>query len=297
MTTYERSRETIKVLVVCICVSTLAAAAKIYYGYASHSLAFFADGIHSVFDSFSTLVGIFSIYHARKPPDERHPYGHRKFETIAAVFLSFFLVLAAHEVALMSLKRLSQKESLPEFNLWGLVILLGTFAINIGLSRYEARAAKKLRSSFLQTDSAHNQSDFLITFVILISMAASHFRIPYVDSLSSIAITLYLGYLALSLILSNIKPLLDHSVLSPDEVRSAVSEISEVVHCHHIRSRGEIDHHFLDLNIHLPGDLTLDQAHAITHLVEDNLKNRFPGLVDVVIHTEPHNHPPCSVDG
>jgi divalent metal cation (Fe/Co/Zn/Cd) transporter len=124
-------------------------------------------------------------------------------------------------------------------------------------------------------------------------LISARLRIPYVDSIVSILITLYLIYVAVHLLVQNLQPLVDHRVLDPREVERVAASIDGVLHCHHIRSRGEKNHHFLDLNIHLPGHISLERAHEITHTVEARLKAAFPGLVDVVIHTEPDGHPPC----
>jgi divalent metal cation (Fe/Co/Zn/Cd) transporter len=103
-----------------------------------------------------------------------------------------------------------------------------------------------------------------------------------------------LVYLSIRLIVRTLGPLVDTSVLDQEKVREIVGSVEGVLHCHHIRSRGEEDHFFLYLNIHLPGQISLHRAHDITHEVEAKLKKAFPGLVDVVIHTEPHGHMPCS---
>ena len=163
-----------------------------------------------------------------------------------------------------------------------------------GISHFEHKQAERLKSKFLHSDAVHNKSDFWTALAVLVSLISARFRVPYVDAIASIFITFYLVHVALKLINMNIHPLLDRSVLDPVEVEKIVNSVDGVLHCHNIRSRGEEHYHFLDLNIHLPGHITLDQAHELTHLVEAKLKETFPGLQDVVIHTEPEGHPPCS---
>lgn len=288
-----RSKTIVRTLLICLSASVLASLMKIFYGRSSHSLAFVADGIHSLFDSAATIIGIVSIGLSAKPPDEGHPYGHHKFETVSALALGLLLFLAAYEVGTMAYQRILFPAMLPQFSIMGLVILGVTMAINLSVARMEAKKAKELSSSFLAADSLHNQSDFLITCAVLATVVSAHFGIPYADAGVSLGITVYLVYLAIRLILYNLQPLVDHSVLDPKRVEAVVSAVPGVVHCHHIRSRGEEGHYFLDLNLHLPGKITLDEAHTISHEVEERLKKEFPGLVDVVIHTEPDGHAPC----
>lgn len=288
-----RTKNILKTLAVSLSASIFIALAKIGYGGKTHILAFIADGIHSLFDSASTLVGMISVVFSSKPPDEGHPYGHQKMETVAAMLLAFFLFFGAYEIAGMAYARFQEPNVFPDVSSVGVAILVVGMLLNLGVGFYEAKQAKQLGSHFLAADSLHNKSDFMTGLAVMASLVSIHFRIPYIDALASVAITGYLVFLSGKLIWSNIHPLVDSSVLDPKEVEAIAASVPGVLHCHHIRSRGEKDHHFLDLNIHLPGNITLDKAHDITHEVEARLKQAFPGLRDVVIHTEPHNHAPC----
>jgi cation diffusion facilitator family transporter len=288
-----RASGIVRTLAVCLSIGFAAAVIKIIYGKTTHTLTFVADGIHMMFDSAATLTGLISVIFSSKPPDEGHPYGHYKIETVAATILALLLLFAAYEVGMIAYHRLLNPHVFPQFSFWGLVIILASMAINVALARFESKRAKQLSSHFLATDSMHNLSDFFIGLAVLISLISLHWQIPYVDSGASIAITFYLVYLSLRLLAGSLKPLVDSSVLDPKQVEEVAASVEGVLYSHHIRSRGEKDHHFLDLNLHLPGHITLEKAHKIAHEVEARLKAQFPGLVDVVIHTEPHGHPPC----
>ncbi len=282
-----------RVLCVCLVASSVGAAAKIYFGAKTGILAFVADGVHSLFDSTATIVGIISVISASKPPDAEHPYGHEKFETIASMMLAFLLMLAGYEMATFAVQRILNQDVFPTYSPVGLIIVFATMSINLAVSYYEGRKAVELSSPFLLADSFHNRSDFLIGFGVLISLISVRYHLGIVDGIVAVGISLYLGYLAYVLIRKTINPLVDHRVLDPKAVEAVASSVKGVLDCHAVRSRGQQGHHFLDLNIHLSGKMTLDEAHSITHQVETRLKDQFPGLADVVIHTEPHGHPPC----
>lgn len=289
----ERTKGIVKTLAFCLGASLLASISKLIYGSVTGSLAFTADGIHSLFDSAATVLGMISISHSAKPPDEEHPYGHRKFETVSALALGFLLFLASYEVGSAAFERISTERAAPEFSFWGVGILLFTMLVNLSTARLEAKRAKELNSNFLKADSAHNHSDFLITCAVMVSLVSSRFQWAPIDAIVSLAITLYLVFLSFRLIWSNVHPLVDRSVLDPKRVEEIAQSVEGVLHCHQVRSRGEPGNYFLDLNLHLPGHLSLDKAHEIGHLVEARLKAEFPDLVDVVIHTEPDGHAPC----
>jgi cation diffusion facilitator family transporter len=291
-----RVRSVIRVLTLSLGAAVAAASLKISYGHQSQSLSFIADGYHSLFDATATLLGIFSVVWSNKPPDEGHPYGHQKFETVSAMVLSLFLLFAAYEVGGLAWERVSSPEIIPQFTPWAIAILLGLLVLNVAVATVEARVAKELGSHYLISDSKHNLGDVFITAAILVTVACSHFKLKYVDVVTSVGITFYLIYISMQLIRQNLRPLVDHSVIDPQRVEEIAYSVNGVMHCHAVRSRGQQGNFFLDLNIHLPGHISLFRAHEITHAVEHKLKQNFPGLKDVVIHTEPHNHPPCSKD-
>ena len=288
-----RTRGIVRTLGVALMANTAAAILKIGYGQFSNSLAFVADGVHSLFDSVSMILGIWTMIVAGQPADEDHPYGHFKFETLSATALGLFLLFAAVEVGSMTYARFMQPEVFPSYNTWALFLLVGVLVMNLALSRYESKRSKELSSRLLASDSLHNASDFWITIGVLISIVSGYLKIPYIDGGISTLITLYLLYLSIKLVLHNVRPLVDHRVLDETKVQEIARSVEGVLDAHQVRSRGESGTYFLDLNIHLPGKMTLEKAHDITHQVEARLKDAFPGLVDVVIYTEPDGHPPC----
>lgn len=291
-----RTWQILKTLIICLTLTSLVAFLKILYGTKTQTLSFVADGFHMLFDSGGTLLAMISIFFASRPPDDGHPYGHFKLEIVAALILGVLLLFGAYEVGHVAIDKLMNPNQIPRFSYFGIVVVLFSMVVNYGVARYEANCAKKYNSQFLEADATHNQADFYINFLVLFSLISSQFALPYVDGIASLLITLYLTYLAILIFWRNVNPLIDSSILNPEEVTQVVQSVPGVIDCHNIRSRGAQGHHFLDLNIHLEGSITLEKAHEITHEVEELLKKNFPGLQDIVIHTEPHNHPPCRKD-
>jgi cation diffusion facilitator family transporter len=213
---------------------------------------------------------------------------------VAALLLSVTLLFGAYEVAMLAYDRLLHPSIVPEYSLWGVSLMAIAMLLSLFLSQYESAQSKKLASPFLTSDSLHNMSDFVIGFAGLATLVSFKFKVPYVDAITALLITIYLCFLSIKLLRMNFNPLVDGSVLDPLKVIQVAESTEGVMHCHNVRSRGDGNHLFLDLNIHLPGNISLHKAHEITHNVEARLKAEFPGLMDVVIHTEPHDHPPCS---
>ena len=292
-----RDRGILSVLLASFTVNLGISAAKAIYGWKTQTLVFVADAIHSFSDALAIIIGLVSVHLASQPPDVGHPYGHRKFEPVAALILAVLLLVTAYEIATVAFHRLLEPEVFPSFGWSSIVILLVALSLNFSISRWEARAAVTFNSQFLAADALHNKSDAMTALGIIASLGAIKYHVPYVDAVASLLITTYLGYLGIRLVRKNMAPLVDQSVLDPSLVERIACQVPHVLACHNVRSRGESDHYFVDLNIHLPADFTLEKAHSITHQVVESLKAAFPGLVDVVIHTEPHGHVPCVVEG
>ncbi len=292
----QRVQSILKVLILSLLSNLTLSIVKLVFAKKTGMLTFFADGIHSLFDTLATGLGMVSVSLSAHPPDEGHPYGHRKFETIGALVLAFLLLLTTYEIAQMIYEKIKNPSELPSFSLYGVVILAAAMIVNYLVSRVELKKGSQLKSSFLIADSLHNRTDFLVAFCVLLSLISVELKLKYVDTFFALLIAIYLGYFAIALILSNLQPLVDSRVLDPHHVIQVAESVPDVLHAHRVRSRGISDHYFLDLNLHLRGDISLERAHEITHQVEHKLKETFPGLTDVVIHTEPHGHHPCPID-
>jgi cation diffusion facilitator family transporter len=262
------------------------AAAKLVLGYATGAVSVVSDGFHSLTDSASNIIGLVGMQASFKPPDNDHPYGHRKFETLAAGGIFIFLVLAVFEIGRSALKRLASPAP-PEVSWLSFAIMIGTLLVNVGVVRYESREGRRLNSELLLADSMHTRSDVFATIGVLISLAAVWAGYPILDPLGGIAIAILIGRTSYEIARDTTKILSDQAVLDETHVHSVVLAVPGVLGCHHIRTRGSADHVFLDLHVWFAADSPLREAHRISHIVKDRLMDRFPQIADAIIHIEP----------
>src|SRR6185503_7026393 len=125
-----RMRRITAVLWDILALNLVVAIAKLIYGARSGAIAITADGIHSLLDASSNVVALIGIRASRRPPDDNHPYGHRKYETFAALGIVAMLLLGCHQIIASAIDRL-QHPRVPEISMMGFVILGGTLAINL----------------------------------------------------------------------------------------------------------------------------------------------------------------------
>jgi len=267
------------------------ALAKLLLGYATGAVSIVSDGYHSLTDSASNIIGLIGLRASRKPPDEDHPYGHRKYETLAAGAIFVFLLMAVLEIGRAAIHRLASP-SPPAVTPLSFAVMFGTLAINLLVVKYESAAGRRLNSELLVADSVHTRTDVYATVGVLVSLTAVWLGYPVLDPIGGIVIAVIIARTGWEIGENASRILSDRVVIDEDDIRRVVMSVSEVVGCHHIRTRGSLDHVFLDLHVWCPADAPLADAHRVSHIVKDRLMERYPELADVIIHIEP---PPSDV--
>ena len=275
-----------QVLWITLFLNFLVAGAKLGYGYYTETLSMVADGFHSLLDGTSNIVGLIALGFAAKPPDTGHPYGHRKIEAIVALFISGMLFWACYEIFSHAWNRIHE-QFYPDVTVYSFLIMIGTMAINLWVSRYELRKGKEHASQILTADSAHTASDVWASLSVIIALIGIKFRVPYIDIIAASLIALLVGYSGYKIILDSLNTLLDRSLLNPEKVINIAQSVSGVRSAHQVRTRGHPTSIFMDLNIHVDPKLTLEEAHELTHQVIQQIKDELPAVEDVVVHTEP----------
>jgi cation diffusion facilitator family transporter len=262
------------------------ATAKLAFGYATGAVSIVSDGFHSLTDAASNVMGLVALHASRKPPDSDHPYGHRKFETLAAAGIFVFLLIAVIEVVETAVGRL-RSGHVPDVSIYSFVVMLSTLAVNLGVVRYESRRARAIGSELLLADAMHTRSDVLTTCAVLGSLAAVWLGFPALDAVGALVVAVFIARTGYQIALETSGVLADRVVLNENAIRGVVMSIPHVVGCHHIRTRGSFDHTFLDLHVWLPPDMPLHEAHRLSHVVKDRLMESFPQIADAIIHIEP----------
>jgi cation diffusion facilitator family transporter len=223
---------------------------------------------------------------SRMPPDADHPYGHRKYETLAAGGIFVFLLLAVLEIGRTALQRFT--DLTPPYVPWlSFVVMIATLLINIAVVRYEAGEGRRLNSELLTADSMHTRTDVFATIGVLISLAAARLGYPLLDPIGGLAIAVLIARTGFQIGRDASQILSDRVMIDEEDIRRVVMSVPEVLGCHHIRSRGTLDHVFLDLHVWFAPDAPLQHAHELSHVVKDRLLEKYPQIADAIIHIEP----------
>ena len=286
LTTRERYPQVVRVLYRVLFLNLAVAFAKITLGYLTGAVSVLTDGFHSLTDSASNVVALVGVSVARRPPDQNHPYGHRKYETMASLGILVFLVIVLVEVITAALDRF-RSGSVPKVFPEGIGVMAVTLVVNIIVVGYELREGSRLRSEVLIADAKHTRSDVLTSATVIVALIGVWFGYPVLDPLAALLVAGFIGYACWEIAQDASRILSDEIVIAEHDIREVVESVPDVLGCHQIRTRGSADHVFVDLHLWVKGDTPLEAAHATSHVVKDRLMAKFPQIVDVVIHIEP----------
>jgi cation diffusion facilitator family transporter len=282
----DRYAEVTRVLNRVLVLNLLVAFAKIALGYYTGAVSIVSDGFHSLTDSASNVVALVGVSVARRPPDANHPYGHRKYETMASLGILVFLVVVLVEVLTAAADRLVNGGT-PRVFPEGIGLMTATLIVNLFVVSYELREGRRLNSEVLRADAKHTRSDVLTTGAVLGALFGVWWGYPLLDPMAALLVAGFIGHACWSIAQEASGILADHIVIPEEDVRRVVQSVPEVLGCEKIRTRGAADYAFLDLHLWLDGATPLQSAHSVSHVVKDKLMAKFPQLADVIIHIEP----------
>ena len=276
-----------RVLFVVLFLNLGVALAKIVFGYASGAISILSDGFHSLTDAASNVAGLIGVRAARQPPDEDHPYGHRKYETVAAAVVGVFLLLLVIEVLRNAFNHLTGRSEPHEITAASFVVMIVTVGVNLAVVAYESRAAERLGSEVLLADAMQTRGDVWSSVTVIAALVGARLGVPILDPLAALVVAGFIGYAGYQVARATTGILSDRIVISDADLERVVMSVDGVIGCEKIRTRGSADHVFLDLHVWMPADMPLHDAHDLSHVVKDRLMARYPQIADAVIHIEP----------
>ena len=284
---HERFAAVSRVLIRVLLLNLTVAVAKIAFGYFSGAISILSDGFHSLTDTASNLVGLVGVRAASRPPDADHPYGHRKFETLTAALVILLLFLLVVEVLRNALNHLTGRAAEPDISAMSFAVMIVTVTINLAVVWYESREAKRLHSEILLADATQTRGDVWTSLTVIAALAGAKAGLPILDPLAAIFVAGFIGHAGYQIAQATGRILSDRIVMVESELEAVVMSVPGVLGCHHIRTRGTVDHVFLDLHVWLPPEMPLSEAHMLSHVVKDKLIARYPQIADAIIHIEP----------
>lgn len=276
------------VLWVILFANLLVAFLKISLGIIMKSNSMTADGIHSLTDGSSNIVGLIGIFFASKPVDNEHPYGHKKYEMIAGIFISIMLLVVGLKVIVEGITRLINPLE-PDIALPYIFILFLTIAINIIVSVYENKKGHELNSQILVSDSIHTKSDVLVSIGVLLTLLSIKLGLPpIIDSITSFIVAGFIFHSAYEIYKDNSSILIDTALVDTGQISQIAKSFEPIKDIHKVRSRGTKNDIYIDMHIMTEPDLSVEKSHELVHQLEVKIKNEVNENVQVIVHLEPY---------
>jgi cation diffusion facilitator family transporter len=282
----QKFRKIQRVLIYVLILNLAVAFAKLIYGNLTGALSMSADGYHSLFDGVTNIVELTGCFIASYPPDRDHPYGHQKYETLASFFVALLLIFVGFEIFQNAINRFLA-QSKPDITTVSFLVMFGTMCINYLVTQYEYRQGQSLRSQVLIADSMHMKSDIYISLSVIVSLAAVKLGFPLIDPIVSLIISFIILRTGYKILKEGSRYFLDMSMIEENEICELVMGVEGVKGCHKIRSRGSMGDIKVDMHLLVQHDMSLEDAHRISHRVSKKLKGEYKDISDVTVHIEP----------
>lgn len=259
---------------------------KFGVGIQAHSLAVFGDAIQSAIDAGNNIFGLLVMGVASKAPDEEHPYGHAKFETLGALLIAVLLAISIFELVRGAVGRLIAGAPPPEVTALGFVLLGATLIINVGVTVVERRAGERYRSELLMADALHTRVDVFITLTVMAGLLLARRGYPWADPVLAIIVAALVARAGFQIVRRTMPALVDERVYDEGTIRREAEGVPGVCSAYAIRSRGAPALRFAELTIAVDGGADVASAHRIADAVESRLREHLE-LHQIVVHVEP----------
>lgn len=260
---------------------------KLVVGVWSANLTVLSDAAHGFLDACNNMIGLIVVQFSFRPPDQRHPYGHRKLEALAALAVGGLMILMSWEILKTIVGRFGGEVAYPPVTaLWLAMIGIG-LAINVFITVYETRRGRQLQSMILLADAAYTRSDVFVTMLSLISLLAAR-RHPWLDGSTAAIVVVLILYNGWKVVRDNALLLSDTAQLDPNQIRRVTESVEGASQAHAIRTRGMPDEVHLDLHIVVDPGLSAEETFRVEDQVRRELMEAFPNVMEVSIHHQTH---------
>jgi len=264
---------------------------KIIVALLTGSIGLLAESAHSLLDLVASVLAYFGIKEAEKPGDDQHHFGHHKFENLSALLQALLLAGTGFIVMWGSYQKFMHPTQIQ--NSWvGIILMVITIPVAILTSRYLSRKAKESGGSqALEADSAHFTTDVLASIAVLLGLIGAHFGLIIADPIAALAVGIIMLYISIHIIVGAYKVFMDYG---PDqktmlEIKKIISADKRIKNHHSLKARLAGNNIFLEFHIMVNKNMTVKEAHEISHKIKDKLMQKIPEIKHCTIHIEPYS--------
>jgi cation diffusion facilitator family transporter len=289
----EEAREKRRAALLSVGSAVLLVSLKAFLVIRTGSLGVLSEALHSGLDLLAAIITFLSVRVSDEPADERHPYGHGKFENFSAFVETGLLLLTALYIIYEAFDRLFFHSVHIQPSVTAIVVLLVALAIDVTRSRALTHVARKYSSDALEADALHFSTDVWSTIVVIAGIglvwAGETWNLPwlaYADALAALAVAAVILWVGSQLGRRTMDALLDVAPKGlQQEIARAVGRMDGVLDVDRVRVRRAGNRHFVDATVSVARTASLEQVHALSDAIEKRIGEIVPS--DVMVHAEP----------
>jgi cation diffusion facilitator family transporter len=282
-----RSPAVRRTLAVVLVLNAIVLVVKLVVGVRTGALTVLGAALESGLDVLNNIIGMVLVAVAARAPDEDHPYGHDKFETLGALGIVGFLSISCFELLREGVTALIERRPPHSVALVDVTVIIATLVVNFVVVWYERRRGKELGSVFLLADAAHTGSDILVTIMALASLALARGGWPGLDAALAIVVALIIAWSGFRILRDSIPVLVDERAIDAADLRAVVLGVPEIRDVRNVRSRSTASGQlFAEVTVAVSGRIQVEEAHRLADAVEAAIEREF-GTSEVTVHIEP----------
>jgi cation diffusion facilitator family transporter len=276
-----------RVLVVVLLLNAAVAAVKVIVGIRTGALTVLGAALESTLDMLNNVIGVALVGVAARGPDEDHPYGHDKFETLGMLAIVGFLSISCFELLREGITALATHRTPHTIENGDVGVIAATLLVNVFVVWYERASARKLGSAFLVADASHTAGDIFVTLLALATLALSRVGLAWLDAPLAIAVALVIAWSGVGILRRSIPILVDQAAIETNALKSVVAAVPGIRDVRKTRSRSTASGQlFAEVTIVVAGRTSVDDAHRLADAVEEAIERAF-GTSEVTVHVEP----------
>jgi cation diffusion facilitator family transporter len=276
-----------RVLVVVLLLNAAVAVVKVIVGIRTGALTVLGAALESTLDMLNNLIGVAVVGVAARGPDEDHPYGHDKFETLGAIAIVGFLSISCFELLREGITALATHRTPATIEVGDVGVIAATLLVNVFVVWYERASARKLGSAFLVADASHTAGDIFVTLLALATLALTRAGLAWLDAPLAIAVALVIAWSGVGILRRSIPILVDQAAIPTNALKSVVVAVPGIRDVRKLRSRSTASGQlFAEVTIVVAGRTSVDDAHRLADAVEEAIERAF-GTSEVTVHVEP----------
>ena len=263
---------------------------NIAIGMIAGSYALISEGAHTLSDVITSIIAYLGFKIGQKPADDEHPIGHGRAEAISGLVIVIFLVLVSYEIMLGAIEKLINPSTITVPETIAAIMAVFGIIINFAVSEYIIRIGKQINSPAIVADGKHQKTDIFASIAVLAGVIASNLGFPIIDPLVGLIIGFFILKTAYEIGKENID-----NIMGKVPSKELISEIEKVANnstpkaqnAHEIKVDYLGSYATVTLHINLPGDMTVEESHEISHQVQNKLVSEIDVIRGVTVHACP----------